>query len=205
MDCTECKNQHMNDGCQCCSCRDDELEQLQAEIRFANTLIKQILSFNHINSMTHKQFQSKVVAAIESYKHPNDDYHLLDTCISCESTKRYFDSMKDVNFELQAENERLKDLNETYNRRLAEQRVRIGDLQAELDKHRWIPVEERLPEKNQRVDLYITITKTDGDYQTITKERFCGYVWNCRSSFPDSHDFTHWKPIILPQALKGDK
>ena len=31
MDCTGCKNQHMNDGCQCCSCRDDEIEQLQAE------------------------------------------------------------------------------------------------------------------------------------------------------------------------------
>ena len=31
MKCNGCKNEHMNDGCECCSCREEEKDQLQAE------------------------------------------------------------------------------------------------------------------------------------------------------------------------------
>ncbi len=30
-DCTKCEWLHHHDGCHCCSCRDDEIDQLKAE------------------------------------------------------------------------------------------------------------------------------------------------------------------------------
>ena len=74
----------------------------------------------------------------------------------------------------------------------------VLDLQAELDKHRWIPVEERLPKRGEKVDGYVKklklrIANLKGDYvnhkQTITDSD----GWQVEN-------LTHWKPIILPEG-----
>lgn len=75
-------------------------------------------------------------------------------------------------------------------------KVQYEKLQAELEKHRWIPVSERLPDQDTQV---IVATKNEpfvGVYCSLRKEfvgNLGGVVYN---------NVTHWKPIILP-ALKG--
>ena len=75
---------------------------------------------------------------------------------------------------------------------------RLEQLEADLDKHRWIPVEERLPERGEKVDGYVKklklrIANLKGDYvnhkQTITDSD----GWQVEN-------LTHWKPIILPKG-----
>lgn len=69
----------------------------------------------------------------------------------------------------------------------------MKQLQAALDAHRWIPVEERLPEKN-------------GRYMIVIANRYV-----CVSGFALERQpkgfvvgpackITHWKPIILPEG-----
>jgi len=65
----------------------------------------------------------------------------------------------------------------------------VGKLQAELNKHRWIPVSERLPEKNGRYWVTDNITAWVSHFSIYTGvfsyEKFLiGY----------------WKPIILPKG-----
>ena len=67
---------------------------------------------------------------------------------------------------------------------------KISELQAELDKHRWIPVVERLPE-------------TTGAYQVIRKinDYPSTRMYNVHNKDWRSNDIvTHWKPIILPKG-----
>jgi hypothetical protein len=62
-------------------------------------------------------------------------------------------------------------------------------LKEELEKHRWIPVTERLPDKT-------------GSYQVLRENN--SYP-TTREYYPDDSQWTsrdvvtHWKPIILPE------
>ncbi len=76
-------------------------------------------------------------------------------------------------------------------------RCAAKNIQAELDNHRWIPVEERLPEKHGRVLVVKAGTITA--LWLIGKTFMQRKLWKYRG-------ITHWKPIILPeQALKDNK
>ncbi len=111
--------------------------------------------------------------------------------------------LQDKNEKLQAKNKKLKEGNELL---LSFHQLcphcqkhikggeclgcRVSNLQAELEKHRWIPVTERLPENVDDIELMYP----DG---LIIK----GYY--SRSSFYPNYDIdiehdsvTHWKPII---------
>lgn len=75
--------------------------------------------------------------------------------------------------------------------------IERGKLQAELEKYRWIPVSERLPENANAVLLYcdkmIATGYFSGEWQIHNTKTPRGYY---------QHKITHWKPIILPeQAL----
>ncbi len=72
--------------------------------------------------------------------------------------------------------------------------LRNGELlQAELDKYRWIPVEEQLPEK---VKYYAV---TDG--LEWWRELWCFVDHSGAMGWEDNPDcITHWKPIILPEG-----
>ena len=60
-------------------------------------------------------------------------------------------------------------------------------LKAELEKHRWIPVEERLPEKSGH---YLTL----GQFSTIPQTtKYRDNWWSALDAV------THWKPVILPE------
>ncbi len=71
-------------------------------------------------------------------------------------------------------------------------------LQAELEKHRWIPVSERLPNKEKEVSILA------GDCRTpyIANALLKGGTWHIRHPngiiLVASWEITHWKPIILP-------
>ena len=84
-------------------------------------------------------------------------------------------------------------------------RCAAEQLQAELDKHHWIPVEERLPPINGRyavTDLKIWWQSWWG----VNGEK--GHEFGDEGEWYPLHSrtITHWKPEILPeQALKKVK
>ncbi len=86
---------------------------------------------------------------------------------------------------------------------LAVFRTAAKQLQAELDKYRWIPVEERLPEKE---GYYLTKYKGDGRQKLNKKAWIRAYpFWgifkeNWIYKRPTKYSITHWKPIILPEG-----
>lgn len=64
-------------------------------------------------------------------------------------------------------------------------------LQTELEKHRWIPVSERLPEDDS--SAYLFLHESGSIHQGIP---------SCDLFGPDGKlwsSITHWKPIILPE------
>ncbi len=69
----------------------------------------------------------------------------------------------------------------------------IEQLQAELATHRWIPVEERLPEKHDMYDV------SDGRRKW---EHLWIATYKCWREDGSLHyeSVTHWKPIILPEG-----
>ena len=91
--------------------------------------------------------------------------------------------------------------------RLAAQkyRKRIAELQAKLDKHRWIPVEERLPNKDGFYLVFPSIENCpalyyQGDWHWYdhTDDAICETIGhNMDEPIPI---ITHWKPIILPEG-----
>lgn len=80
----------------------------------------------------------------------------------------------------------------------------INIQQAELDKHRWIPVSERLPKNvREKIDVIAKQTLASGK---VTIKRLTNIEWSFVDTFPESIKITHWKPVILPeQALKAKK
>lgn len=68
-----------------------------------------------------------------------------------------------------------------------ELRLANDKLQAELERHRWIPVEEKLPEKD---GPYCTLDLTEISRPDIR------IFWFTDNSFYGRT--THWMPIILP-------
>ncbi|HUS89671.1 MAG TPA: DUF551 domain-containing protein [Desulfosporosinus sp.] len=69
----------------------------------------------------------------------------------------------------------------------------ILKLLSELDQHRWIPVSERLPEKE--------------GYCFVCDGQWCGRLWwdnewefANKTKYPSGFSVTHWKPIILPKG-----
>lgn len=91
--------------------------------------------------------------------------------------------------DLKAENEKLKatlaDRPDQSDMDAAIFRVHL--LQAELDKHRWIPVCERLPEKQ-------------GNYLVINSNVPMFFRWFGKTEQWGITSVTHWKPLLLPQS-----
>jgi len=77
-----------------------------------------------------------------------------------------------------------------------ERDAEIVTLQAELAKHRWIPVEEQFPEQTKD-DLRPQVLVFDGESVTGALWRHYDYGWDFET---DSGKPTHWKPIILPEG-----
>ena len=88
-------------------------------------------------------------------------------------------------------------------------RREIKQLQAELEKHRWIPVSERLPEllidiphrhSNDLLLVYETLENTNTVVIGCYDEEN-GWVIYSSHQRPIyyQNQITHWKPIILPE------
>ena len=94
---------------------------------------------------------------------------------------------------------------------LLTQRDRIAELESALEKHRWIPVGERLPEAitkqiHHSQDVLIVQDKWGvrrGYYQEKHQQ------WVTYGSYQNPQEYqneiTHWKPIILPEQAKKGK
>lgn len=106
--------------------------------------------------------------------------------------------------QLQAENAGLnKDL-DLHNVIVATYKAEFQQLRAENDKHRWIPVSERLPEdKVEVIGLFVR----DGDISIRQVDYwYAQHKWRNENGDTIVIPPTHWKPIILPgQALKALK
>jgi len=72
-------------------------------------------------------------------------------------------------------------------------------LKAELDKHRWIPVGERLPENfkfNMSKDVYVIA----GSKQLVSSYDYELKRWNTSPYIT----VTHWQSLIPPEERKGE-
>lgn len=76
---------------------------------------------------------------------------------------------------------------------------RIKELEAKIKQHRWIPVSERLPEKEQ-VNGVMSKEVFVSDGREVWKARcvVSGKRWSYTNSPSATLPITHWKPIILP-------
>ncbi|KKM82685.1 hypothetical protein LCGC14_1317020 [marine sediment metagenome] len=75
---------------------------------------------------------------------------------------------------------------------------RRWQLQAELDKHRWIPVSERLPKDEYDIFAY--------GYDGYGYKIVINTSYNLEfKKFRILSEVTHWKPIILPTTDGKDK
>jgi len=75
-------------------------------------------------------------------------------------------------------------------------------LQAELDKHRWIPVSERVPENNECV--FITIKHMADTWGFLAWYSPTKVKWEFYDNMVKG-EVTHWKPIILPKETPCKK
>ncbi len=80
---------------------------------------------------------------------------------------------------------------------------RRWQLQAELDKHRWIPVSERLPKAENETYFFVLLGTFASSGRWYNDKTFFvpGLVEEVQSCGDEG--ITHWKPIISPdQALQ---
>jgi len=70
---------------------------------------------------------------------------------------------------------------------------RVAELEAELKKHDWISVEDRLPRKDSRWLQYLVLTNEMADACSY-REFDEGWQWDS-----DRGEVTHWKPINSPE------
>ena len=79
-----------------------------------------------------------------------------------------------------------------YFRNLQQEKTkRIAELEAELEKHRWIPVSEEMPSQVPGHWGSEMVFATDGKQVWACKYNFSAYYWTAPSG-----DVTYWKPII---------
>ncbi len=71
--------------------------------------------------------------------------------------------------------------------------TKIAELEAELEKHRWIPVSESLPKKIKEFFRSDVCFVSDGNEVWVAAYNFSAFYWQC-----PSNDITHWKPINKP-------
>lgn len=79
----------------------------------------------------------------------------------------------------------------------------VDELKTELEKYRWIPVSERLPEKLVKIEfshwsdwVLVSGINTHGDKSADV----CFYNYGANKwSSKYVHSITHWKPINLPK------
>ena len=113
--------------------------------------------------------------------------------------RRQRNTFKYENEQLQAEADNAK---ETYDQLFLDfvsRGIEIKELQAELGKHRWIPVEEKLPEKEN----YVFIIGMPNGYASTALYHKKNRHWR-RYSLPIKWTVTHWKPIALPERKEED-
>ena len=117
-----------------------------------------------------------------------DNHHNAALCPHCGDPVRKLQAKLT---EAEAERETLRDtLGEERNK----WHIEINDLHAELEKHRWIPVAEGLPEKEGWYFVYGLDTVTTGRFLVCEKTP---NIWVGGGDF-----VTHWKPIIRPKENK---
>ena len=71
---------------------------------------------------------------------------------------------------------------------------RIEELEAELEKYRWIPVDEEMPLQVSGHWGSELVFATDGKQAWECKYNFSAYYWTAPSG-----DITHWMPIFYPE------
>ncbi len=77
---------------------------------------------------------------------------------------------------------------------------KILETEAELDKHRWIPVSERLPKDDHQVWILYDISEyTYNAYYDSVYNNW--HIFDYSGGYKKAEDKpTHWKPIILPKG-----
>jgi hypothetical protein len=80
---------------------------------------------------------------------------------------------------------------------LKDERDKVRELEAEIEKHQWISVEDRLPERIKDERTPYLVRTTDYYGVALWREYSSGWDWEC-----DCGEVTHWKPITLPADIE---
>lgn len=132
--------------------------------------------------------------------------HILRSCgvnadgwmCTCKRCGKPFGSYKDAN---------RSDCRDTVKMRIRyieDLNCQCNKLQAELEKHRWIPVSERLPEMSGQYLVMLNYDHPQNLSIHMKHPAVASYFKDDALWGTEKH-ITHWKPIILPeQALKGN-
>ena len=76
---------------------------------------------------------------------------------------------------------------------------KVEQLQAELDKHRWIPVRERLPEEHEDIVVCYKHHFNQQSFPNMPDALRIIDTSYYKDRFELEEEVTHWKPIILPE------
>jgi len=163
--------------------QEKEIEQLQAELDEAKPFMAAV-------KKRHNGYDPEVIKDLGVESPATPDQALQELQGEWDSTE---DSYAEDIVKLQTENKRLKEEIFKYNEELSDALSAKLQFQAELNKHRWISVEEWLPLTVEDVELLYP----DG---LIIKGYYSGSHFCLNYDIDIDYDsVTHWKPIILPE------
>lgn len=132
--------------------------------------------------------------------------YICNHCGGLFSSKEYkgFDCPKCETGKWEQIPEKLRDLlSALFDARACEITRLQSELQQERESHRWIPVEERLPEDGERVNLFDGATGffIYGEKDTYTDDG--RWLWKTDFGAWHKENVTHWQP--LPSSPEKDK
>lgn len=135
-------------------------------------------------------------------RHSGKSFHRDADDIAEESCARQAEQQKETlraeDMELKAKYDKLvaelKDYEEAGRVPASQLLADNASMAAKLDKHRWIPVSEKLPEKNAE---YLVTDGKDGWmewWSFVDSSGARGWEHNCNG------EISHYKPILLPEG-----
>lgn len=122
----------------------------------------------------------------------NPAQYLRDVCADPQSGSEHYGKWGALTFMQRKYLRDIADFMDAQDNKIAQLEAELAELR---EAARWIPVGERLPEKNDWILGYTSATRST--QASIEKSR--GFMLSLRGC-----DITHWRPLPKPPEAKGE-